>query len=37
MPQFFTNLVKKNKKVIVYPIFEKWNDLGHKKDLLNVE
>ena len=33
----FYKFSKKKQKSIVYPIFEKWNDLGHKKDLLNVE
>jgi len=37
MPEFFQNLVKAKKNVIVYPIYEKWNDLGHKKNYLDVE
>jgi len=32
MPEFFTELSKAKKKVIVYPIYELWNDLGHKND-----
>lgn len=32
MPDFFKKLKKKGKKVIVYPIYEFWNDLGQKKN-----
>ena len=30
MPEFFSILTKKEKKVIVYPIYESWHDLGQK-------
>ena len=32
MPDLFTKLSNLKKKVIVYPIYEKWQDLGHKKN-----
>ena len=28
---FFSNLLKQKKKIIVYPIYEKWQDFGQKK------
>ena len=34
MPEFFTTLVAERKKVIVYPIYESWHDLGQKNDNL---
>ena len=36
MPDFFTKLVKAGKKVIVYPIYEEWYDLGQKNIKLNI-
>ena len=36
MPDFFTTLVKEGKKVIVYPIYEEWYDLGQKNIKLNI-
>ena len=30
MPEFFMSLTKAKKKVIVYPIYETWHDLGQK-------
>ena len=32
--EFFTTLVAEKKKVIVYPIYESWHDLGQKNDNL---
>jgi len=32
MPEFFKTLSKAKKKVIVYPIYEFWHDLGYKND-----
>ena len=33
MPDFFMKLKKEKKRVIVYPIYESWHDLGHKNHL----
>ena len=32
MPDFIARLSKKKMKVIVYPIYESWNDLGQKEE-----
>ena len=32
MPDFIARLSKKKRKVIVYPIYESWNDLGQKEE-----
>ena len=33
MPQVFLNLQKKKKKIIIYPIYDQWLDLGDKETL----
>ena len=35
MPNFLDKLRKKNKKVIAYPIYENWIDIGTKPNLEN--
>ncbi len=37
MNNFFEDLTKMGKKVIVYPIYERWVDLGHKEYIKNME
>lgn len=35
MPSFFKKMKEKNLKVIVYPVFEKWNDMGDINNIKN--
>jgi len=34
MPDFLTKLLKKNKKVVVFPVHEYWLDVGHHESLV---
>tara|TARA_B110001454_G_C12665419_1_gene411357 strand:+ start:224 stop:1267 length:1044 start_codon:yes stop_codon:yes gene_type:complete len=36
MPDFFAKLLKLKKKVIVYPIYEKWQDMGQKEQVFKI-
>ena len=33
MPNFLEKIRKKNKKIIAYPLYESWIDIGTKKNL----
>ena len=37
MPQVFLNLKKKKKKIIIYPIYDQWLDLGDKATLKKIK
>ncbi len=37
MNDFITDLLKKNKKILSYPIYEKWLDIGNKADFLKAK
>lgn len=37
MPQVFLNLQKKKKKIIIYPIYDQWLDLGDKETLQKIK
>ena len=37
MPEVFLNLKKKKKKIIIYPIYDDWVDLGDKVALQNMK
>lgn len=37
MPQVFLNLKKKKKKIIIYPIYDQWIDLGDKETLKKIK
>tara|TARA_Y100001970_G_C14209665_1_gene846143 strand:+ start:1062 stop:2087 length:1026 start_codon:yes stop_codon:yes gene_type:complete len=37
MPEVFLNLKKKKKKIIIYPIYDDWVDLGDKVALQNIK
>ena len=37
MPEVFLNLKKKKKKIIIYPIYDQWLDLGDKETLKNIK
>ena len=35
MTDFLKNLSKKNKKILTFPLYESWTDIGNHKDLIN--
>ncbi len=35
MTDFLKNLSKKNKKILTFPLYESWTDIGNLKDLIN--
>ena len=37
MPQVFLDLKKKKKKIIIYPVYDQWLDLGDKETLKNIK
>lgn len=37
MTDFLKNLSKKNKKILTFPLYESWADIGNPKDLANAE
>lgn len=37
MPEVFLNLKKKKKKIIIYPIYDQWLDLGDKETLKKIK
>ncbi len=36
MNDFVSNMIKKNKNILSYPIYEKWLDIGNKADFLKI-
>ncbi len=37
MNDFVSNMIKKNKNILSYPIYEKWLDIGNKADFLKIK
>ena len=37
MTDFISTLIKKNKKIVAYPIYESWKDIGYPIDLKNIQ
>ena len=37
MPEVFLKLKKNKKKIIIYPIYDEWTDLGDKENLKNIK
>ena len=37
MTDFISSLIKKNKKIVAYPIYESWKDIGYPIDLKNIQ
>jgi NDP-sugar pyrophosphorylase family protein len=36
MTDFFNILKKHKKKIIIYPIYDRWHDIGDKAEYLNI-